>query len=442
MFHAFVGSVWLIALFVACSAIPDYSDLPKGPYCQTRGCCSNRVDSCSAPITETLCYCDEFCDRHRAEDCCPDYWTHCKGFEPPPEETRRACHYKGQDYLLRQTVKDNCNLCKCEVIEDVRNNKTRPDMVCERHVCLVQPDLIDSVNRNNDKFGFVATNYSKFWGRTLEDGITFRLGTLQPQRFVMKMIPVKRIYDPDSLPKSFDSEKKWGILSHIQDQFWCGSSWAISTAAVASDRFAIHSKGIEKVQLSAQHLLSCDNRGQQSCHGGHLDRAWMYFRKFGIVDEQCFPYTGELKKCHIPKKGNLLTAKCFPPQNIDRTEKYRVAPAYRLGNETDIMYEILNSGPVQATMKVYHDFYGYKGGIYKQTGLAESDRTGYLSVRIIGWGTELTHYGHQKYWKIANSWGADWGENGYFRIARGSNECEIESFVLGTWPEIHMDMRK
>lgn len=38
--------------------------------------------------------------------------------------------------------------------------------------------------------------------------------------------------------------------------------------------------------------------------------------------------------------------------------------------------------------------------------------------------------------KVANSWGDDWGERGYFRIVRGTNECEIESFVLGTWPEI------
>lgn len=46
-------------------------------------------------------------------------------------------------------------------------------------------------------------------------------------------------------------------------------------------RFAIMSKGLEKVMLSAQHLLSCDRRGQQSCNGGYLDRAWNYIRKFG-----------------------------------------------------------------------------------------------------------------------------------------------------------------
>jgi hypothetical protein len=35
----------------------------------------------------------------------------------------------------------------------------------------------------------------------------------------------------------------------------------------------------------------------------------------------------------------------------------------------------------------------------------------------------------------ANSWGTDWGENGYFRISRGSNECSIESQVVGAWAQ-------
>lgn len=43
------------------------------------------------------------------------------------------------------------------------------------------------------------------------------------------------------------------------------------------------SNGEEQVTLSAQHLLSCNNRGQQSCNGGYLDRAWLFLRKFGCV---------------------------------------------------------------------------------------------------------------------------------------------------------------
>lgn len=81
------------------------------------------------------------------------------------------------------------------------------------------------------------------------------------------------------------------------------------------------------------------------------------------------------------------------------------------------MYEIYKSGPVQgkdkeknplsssspiililATIKVYHDFFSYAGGIYKHTDLSVSQRTGYHSVRIVGWGEEVTYNGVEKYW--------------------------------------------
>lgn len=411
-------------------AVSDYSGLPVGPYCAAlpRGCCNGREDDCAAPIIGTLCYCDDFCNRTRSEDCCPDFLSFCKGIVV--SEPIKACTYQGQYFAYGKTAKQNCNICKCENVGD------RVEMLCESKACLLEERIIDTVNEMSDRFGWTARNYSRFWGRGLDEGIKLRLGTLQPHRFVRRMNPVRKIYDPNALPRFFDAHQKWsGYIGKVQDQGWCGSSWAISTAATASDRFAIVSQGLERVFLSAQNLLSCNNRGQQSCNGGYLDKAWLYFRKYGIVDDNCYPYTGHDEKCRIPKKGNLFTARCSSPYNVDRREKYKVGPAYRLGNETDIMYEIFESGPVQATMKVYHDFFSYQGGVYKHTDLSAEDRTGYHSVRIIGWGEDQDYFGRaQKYWKVANSWGEDWGENGYFRIVRGSNECEIESFVLAAWP--------
>ena len=39
-----------------------------------------------------------------------------------------------------------------------------------------------------------------------------------------------------------------------------------------------------------------------------------------------------------------------------------------------------------------------------------------------------------KYWLLVNSWGKNWGENGFFKILRGQNECDIESFVIAGVP--------
>lgn len=334
-------------------------------------------------------------------------------------------------FFVNQTTKNNCNECKC-VPTGVRS----VDMMCEMNICLIDLDIVNAVNA--DSFhGWRASNYSKFWGRTLDEGIRYRLGTLQPQKDVTRMNPVRRFYDPNSLPREFDSAREWPrYITGIQDQQWCGSSWAISTAAVASDRYGIISKGKEEVTLSAQNIISCIPKSK-GCEGGRLDRAWTFVRKYGVVDEDCYPYTGSnTSTCVIRRVGPLRAAGCTPPKYSERTGRYKVGPAYRLGNETDIMFEILRSGPVQATMKVYHDFFSYIGGIYRHTDLSLAHPHGYHSVRIVGWGEEFTSRGPQKYWKVANSWGTEWGESGYFRIVRGSNECEIENFVLAVWSEV------
>ncbi|KAK9872407.1 hypothetical protein WA026_017866 [Henosepilachna vigintioctopunctata] len=417
----------------------DKRDLPPGPYCADAGCCPGRQDQCSAPILGTLCYCDDFCNQTRVEDCCPDFWSHCKGIpppEPPPTTTvepppeTRACTYKGVNYRYGDTVKKNCNLCKCEQIGNT------VEFLCERNVCLIDPLIVDTVNRER-RYTWTASNYTKFWGKTLDQGIATRLGTVQPEAFLMRMNPMKRIYNPNDLPRQFDSLREWPTyITAIQEQGDCAASWAISAAAVASDRFAIVSKGLETVQLSAQNLISCDRRGQQSCKGGHLDKAWRFMGSNGLVDEDCFPYLGYDERCRIDLFGDLRSSGCRLPANSYRTKKYMVGPAYRLGNETDIMLEIMKSGPVQATMLVRNDFFTYSGGIYEHSDVFDIPKSGFLSVRIVGWGEEFTDNGLKKYWKVANSWGEDWGEDGYFRIVRGVDESEIESFVIAAWPEI------
>lgn len=76
-------------------------------------------------------------------------------------------------------------------------------------------------------------------------------------------------------------------------------------------------------------------------------------------------------------------------------------------------------------MLVHEDFYYYESGIYHH---AYGNLLAAHAIAIVGWGIEED----QKYWLIRNSWGADWGEGGYFRILRGWNECSVEMHAYAT----------
>ena len=89
---------------------------------------------------------------------------------------------------------------------------------------------------------------------------------------------------------------------------------------------------------------------------------------------------------------------------------------------------IMEGGPVETAFTVYSDFENYAGGIYHHV---SGGMAGGHAVKFVGWGVD----NGQKYWKVANSWNPYWGEKGYFRIVRGTNEGGIEHQVIGSVEE-------
>ncbi|KAM5181165.1 tubulointerstitial nephritis antigen-like [Mantella aurantiaca] len=417
---------------------------PGGSYCQKRSsCCPGRDDACTVPYLDTICYCDLFCNR-TVSDCCPDFWGFCLGISPPYNITN-VCNKNGQQYPSGATYQDNCNRCTCS--SDGNWN-------CEQKACLINPRIIEAINRGS--YGWNAGNNTQFWGMTLDEGIQYRLGTTKPSSTVMNMNELHVNMNNDVLPSYFNAADKWpGMIHEPLDQGNCAGSWAFSTAGVASDRLSIQSMGHMTPALSPQNLISCDTKNQHGCRGGRVDGAWWYLRRRGVVTEECYPFSGQntngppapcmMHSRSMGRGKRQATAHC-PNPYASSNEIYQSTPAYRLASsEKEIMKEISENGPVQAIMEVHEDFFMYKSGIYKHTPVMAGEpelyrRHGTHSVKITGWGEELAPSGQiQKYWLAANSWGKDWGERGYFRIARGENECEIETFVVGVWGRVSME---
>ena len=66
----------------------------------------------------------------------------------------------------------------------------------------------------------------------------------------------------------------------------------------------------------------------------------------------------------------------------------------------------------------------YKSGVYSPKFCDPRDLD--HAVLLVGFGTDATD---GDYWIVKNSWAASWGEEGYFRIQRGTGMCGINTAV-------------
>nr|ABU93319.1 cathepsin B10 cysteine protease [Monocercomonoides sp. PA] len=259
--------------------------------------------------------------------------------------------------------------------------------------------LVNIINRN-PAATWSAHEYSR-------DIITrARLTLLAP----LAIGPVEKFTIEDSfyVPESFDARDEWpNAILPVRDQEKCGSCWAFSIAESLGDRFGI--LGCGKGHLSPQDLISCDSN-DLGCNGGYQENSWTWVLTTGITTESCWPYrsgSGRIPSCpHRCVNGSVL--------------QRNTINNYRRLDSSELQDELYNNGPIQVTYVVYEDFFYYSKGIYKHL---SGNKVGGHAVVLMGWGIE----DGVKYWLVQNSWGYEWGEQGYFRILRGSNECGIES---------------
>eukprot|EP00769_Ergobibamus_cyprinoides_P001658 gnl/Ergobibamus_cyprinoides/2724.p1 GENE.gnl/Ergobibamus_cyprinoides/2724~~gnl/Ergobibamus_cyprinoides/2724.p1 ORF type:complete len:384 (+),score=216.73 gnl/Ergobibamus_cyprinoides/2724:43-1194(+) len=218
-----------------------------------------------------------------------------------------------------------------------------------------------------------------------------------------------------ALPENWEAAEAFpGCVGAIRDQEQCGSCWAFGAAEAASDRLCIAKQGAEYVTLSPQYMVSCDSMNH-GCDGGNLDFVWYFLKNHGTVSDACMPYVS----------GDATVPEC-PSTCVDGSalDPVRAKTAYDVSrNPQTIQNELMKNGPVEAAFTVYKDFYSYESGVYHHV---TGRRMGGHAIKIVGWGVE----DGVDYWRIANSWNTTWGEDGFFRIVRGTNECGIESNVV------------
>jgi cathepsin B len=315
-------------------------------------------------------------------------------------------------------------------------------------------ELVAHINKQGK---WQAESNPKFDGLTKEQLKSYLGALKKPATHARRGRPGTPL-KPDTVPDSFDSVEAWpqckDIISLIQDQSACGSCWAVSTTSVMSDRLCIASNGKIQTSLSALDLMACCSFCGYQCQGGYPDEAFYQFTYAGIVtgsnytvDGLCKPYpiapctqdpTTKKAKCpEEPKKDYKCAKSCqsgYKDQTYKNDHYYGSEVLYFNQDNDGAIAELLANGPIVAAFDVYEDFYKYKSGIYEYTG---GELLGGHAVRIVGYGVE----DGTPFWKVANSWDWYWGEAGYFRIRRGTNECGFEDEITAAIADVSRSLK-
>ncbi|XP_042905830.1 dipeptidyl peptidase 1 [Parasteatoda tepidariorum] len=296
----------------------------------------------------------------------------------------------------------------------------------------MEPSLLeDGIYRQDKDFVHAINSIQNSWTATVYpelDGMSLtsyfrRLGGVKSRIHKSPSLRSPKVWPMfQDLPEEFDWRNVSGVnyVSPVRNQGGCGSCYSFSSMGMLEARLRVATNNKDQTIFSPQDIVSCSEYSQ-GCEGGFPYLiAGKYAQDFGVVPEVCNPYTGKDDKCNEKKCKRFYVADF----------KY-IGGFYGGCNEELMKMELVKNGPIAVSFEVYDDFTHYSGGIYHHTGLQSRFNPFMITnhaVLAVGYGADKKT--GEKYWIVKNSWGETWGEKGYFRIRRGTDECSIESIAV------------
>jgi cathepsin F len=194
---------------------------------------------------------------------------------------------------------------------------------------------------------------------------------------------------------------KNGICTAVKDQGQCGSCWAFSATETLESVWIQQGKGTaDNTILGPQQIVDCDQGGgDQGCNGGMPSSAIQYLANAGGQEsEQAYPYEGKDGNCNFDKSQVVAT-----PSGSDPVSG---------GDQglQDALQKTVVSVGVDA-----QNWQNYQGGVFSDCGTQ-------LDHAVVATGFSADQGG---YYFVRNSWGANWGENGFIFIAANGDTCGI-----------------
>lgn len=164
------------------------------------------------------------------------------------------------------------------------------------------------------------------------------------------------------------------------------------------------------LSLSEQHVVDC--LSNYTCGGGHPAYVFQFVANIGIHLESDYPYREQQNECDNTTQ---------PRSNVTLSDIGVVT-----GSDDDLKLGLIENGPLSTCFSVTANWRFYKSGVWYHNECAQLSNH---CVLVVGYGTENGH----DYWLIKNSWGPNWGDNGYIKMARNThkNYC---GFNAGLYP--------
>ena len=214
-------------------------------------------------------------------------------------------------------------------------------------------------------------------------------------------------------PESVDFRNK-NVIGPIEDQGTCGSCYSFSTVGATEAAYVMKNSSNTFHQLSKQEMVDCGSStglALSACQGGVLESAYKYLSKFGISESKDYPYTQKPSKCLAYKKPRFLTL-----------SGYKMLDDYTKDGFLSMLAKQPMSIAVQMTryLKLYNggvvDIKGPCGFFYNHGILA----VGYSNVQTSG---------TVPYLILKNTYGENWGENGYMLYRMGVGNTGMCAFI-------------
>ena len=200
----------------------------------------------------------------------------------------------------------------------------------------------------------------------------------------------------DNHPFRIDWRKNHKVSS-VKNQLHCGGCWAFSSTGAVESAWAIKNNVL--YNLSQQELIDCSSDyGNHGCGGGSMDLGFQYIIDNGLCTNLTYPYVGIDQACQKD---------CSSVVNITKYGDLRQ------NDELNLLLGVAQQPVSVAIQANKRSFQMYQSGIYSDLDCGTQLDHGVL---VVGYGYDRES--DMKYWIIKNSWGNQWGENGYIRIQR------------------------